>query len=380
MGKKWYFVLTLTWLVCACSSDSSDVPSDDMGIDQGAELTFDRKAMLINWTDNIIVPSYKELQSDLLDLKTAFDAFVAVKNVDNLVIFRQAWADAYISWQGAAMFEIGPAEANGYRSNMNTFPTDTTLIASFIDSGSYDFSLSSNRDAKGFPALDYLLNGLEGTDEELVARWAEGTEADNTMDLIEAILVDMLSLTDTVVSGWEDGYRNTFVENDGSSATASADRFVNDYIFYYEKFLRAGKMGIPLGVFSGTPQPATLEVYYRPELGKSMFLAGMDAVQDFFNGKHYGSNTSGESLASYLDDLNTLKNGDDLSQLINAQFDLARGMVQDLGSFRDEIEQNSPPTNMLLAYDEVQRIVPYFKVDMVSAMSISIDYVDADGD
>ncbi len=379
MGRKWV-VITLTWLVCACSSDSSDIPSDDNGIDQGTDLSFDRKAMLVNWTDNIIVPSYKALQSDIIELKTAFEAFVTVKNVDNLAIFRQAWADAYLSWQGVAMFEIGPAEANGYRLNMNTFPTDTTLIASFIDSGSYDLSLSSNRDAKGFPALDYLLNGLEDTDDALVARWTEGAEAENTMDLIDAILTDMVSLTDAVVSGWEDGYRNTFVENDGSSATASVDRFVNDYIFYYERFLRAGKMGIPLGVFSGTPQPGTLEVYYRPELGKSMFLAGMGAVQDFFNGKHYGSNASGESLASYLDDLNTLKNGDDLSQLINDQFDLARGMVQELGSFREEIELNSPPRDMLLAYDEVQRIVPYFKVDMVSAMSISIDFVDADGD
>jgi hypothetical protein len=35
---------------------------------------------------------------------------------------------------------------------------------------------------------------------------------------------------------------------------------------------------------------------------------------------------------------------------------------------------------MLLAYDEVQRAVPLLKVDMVSAMSINIDFVDADGD
>jgi len=35
---------------------------------------------------------------------------------------------------------------------------------------------------------------------------------------------------------------------------------------------------------------------------------------------------------------------------------------------------------MLSAYDEVQKAVSMLKVDMFSAMSISVDYVDADGD
>ena len=88
----------------------------------------------------------------------------------------------------------------------------------------------------------------------------------------------------------------------------------------------------------------------------------------------------GEGLASYLQDLNTVKDGAALDALINDQFDTARTMVDTLNSFSDEIANNNPPTDMLLAYDEVQRAVPLLKVDMVSAMSIAIDFVDADGD
>ena len=62
------------------------------------------------------------------------------------------------------------------------------------------------------------------------------------------------------------------------------------------------------------------------------------------------------------------------------RLDLAREMVTSLGAFKSEIEENTPPTDMLMAYDEVQRVVPLLKVDMVSAMSIAIDFVDADGD
>jgi hypothetical protein len=170
------------------------------------------------------------------------------------------------------------------------------------------------------------------------------------------------------------------VSNDGASSTASVDRFVNDYIFYYEKFLRAGKMGIPLGVFTGTPAPNTLEAYYTRGTGNALFLEGLNAVQDFFNGKALDGSGTGESLASYLRALNTVKGGDALDEVINDQFNLARDMVSSLQAFKIEIEENNPPTDMLLAYDEVQRVVPLMKVDMVSAMSIAIDFVDADGD
>ncbi|MFC4219201.1 imelysin family protein [Flagellimonas marina] len=379
MRKYWWASIVVALVVWACSSDGSTDPVGGTD-DDDVTVTFDRGAMLVNWADNIILPSYKAFETELSSLNSAYEAFSQDRTVDNLVAFRSAWVDAYTAWQTVSMFEIGPAESIGYRLQMNTYPADTDLIDSHISSGNYDLALPANRDSKGFPALDYLLNGLEADDISLVARWESGVEADNTMEYIGDLLEDMTALTTDVVSGWEGSYRNTFVNSDGSSATASVDRYVNDFIFYYEKFLRAGKMGIPLGVFSGTPAPNTIEVYHKPDLSKAMFLAGLKAVQDFFNGKHFGSATTGESLASYLDELNTVKEGDDLAQLINDQFNEARNMVTALGTFKDEIENNSPPTNMLLAYDEVQRVVPMLKVDMVSAMSISIDFVDADGD
>lgn len=386
MKGKWYYAFVAILVIWACSSDSSNPTpgTDDDGMGGGTDdevpVTFDRGAMLTNWADNIIIPSYQAFQTDLAALQTAFETFESDKSEINLQAFRQAWEAAYITWQKVSMFEIGPAESAGYRLNMNTYPADTDLINDHITTGTYDLTLPSNRDSKGFPALDYLLNGLAADDTALLDLWTNGAEADNTMAFITAMLADMTALTNTVVGDWEGSYRNTFVSNDGSSATASVDRYVNDFIFYYEKFLRAGKMGIPLGVFSGTPAPNTIEVFYKPELSKTMFLTGMDAVQDFFNGKHFGSATTGESLASYLGALNTLKDGADLAEVINDQMNEARDLVNGLGTFRDEIENNTPPTNMLLAYDEVQRVVPLFKVDMVSAMSISIDFVDADGD
>ena len=63
-----------------------------------------------------------------------------------------------------------------------------------------------------------------------------------------------------------------------------------------------------------------LRLIIEATISNELFLEGLSAVQDFFNGNHFNSSTQGESLASYLDALNTLKNGEDLSTLINDQF------------------------------------------------------------
>jgi hypothetical protein len=154
---------------------------------------------------------------------------------------------------------------------------------------------------------------------------------------------------------------------------------VNDYIFYYEKNLRAGKIGIPAGVFSGTALDSHVEGYYSEVYSKDLFLESLDAAQNFFNGKHFGSETSGESLNSYLNYLNTTKDGTALSDLINGQFEEARLQAEELNSdLSSQVETDN--AKMLSAYDALQRNVVYLKVDMLQALNINVDYVDADGD
>lgn len=378
MKKVWISAL-LAVLIWACSSDSSEDPVQKGEEEQPAPVSFERKSMLVNWADNIIIPSYESFSFSLSALQTNFEAFRQEPTASNLINLRAAWLSSYKSWQQVSMFEIGPAESVGLRLQMNIYPTDAEKIESFIAGGTYDLSLSSNRDAKGFPALDYLINGLGENDEAIVSKFST-TDKDAILAYMGDVLLNMNDLTEQVLTEWKSGYRDTFVNNDGASATASVDRFVNDYIFYYEKFLRAGKMGFPLGVFTGNVLPENVEAYFKADVSNELFLAGLNAFQDFFNGKHFGKNSEGESLTSYLDNLNELKDGEDLSVLINNQINTAREKVGALTPFRAEIENNNPPTAMYSAYDEVQRVVPLLKVDMVSAMSISIDFVDADGD
>ncbi len=374
MRKIFGFLMIFILFVYACSSDDST--PDTSGPLPPANSTFERGPLLENIADNIIIPGYIDFLSKVEALEDATTAFVTT--TDDLTAIRAAWLEAYTTWQRVSLFENGPAETVGLRLNVNIFPANVTTIEDNITIGSYDLGLSSNRSAKGFPTIDYLLYGI-GVDDTAILAIYNGSEGDAYKQYLQDIVADMQSLTITVLDEWQGGFRDTFVDNDGSSATASVDRLVNDYIFYYERHLRAGKMGIPGGIFSGTVEPNTIEALYAGDLSKQLFLEGLDAVQDFFNGRAYNGNALGVSLSSYLDDLNVLKEGADLSTIIDNQFNTARQAVQGLGSFEQEL-QNNPPTAFLNAYDEVQRIVPLLKVDMVSALSISIDFSDADGD
>ncbi|WP_299439775.1 imelysin family protein [uncultured Aquimarina sp.] len=363
---RFLIVVVLVLIVAACSS------SDD-----GAGTTddFNRKAMLENIADNIIIPAYQNFSTDMAALKIATSDFVTTTDEANLVSLRQAWSTAYISWQSVSMFEIGKAEDLLYRDFLNVYPVDITNIETNISSGTYDLTSVSLQDEQGFGALDYLLNGLSDTDATILGFYTDATSGSTYENYLTDVVDRMDGLTTQVLNDWTGTYRDTFVNNSGSSATSSVDKLVNDFIFHYEKHLRAGKIGIPAGVFSGTPLEDRVEALYKGDLSKTLFNANLNALQDFFNGKHFNSSFNGESLKTYLDN----RDKKELAVMINDQFNLSRTTALGLNNdFSEQVRTNNDL--MLETYNELQKNVVFLKVDMLSAISVIVDFIDADGD
>lgn len=364
------FILLLcgfSFILLSCNKDDEpDMPVDD----------FDRSAMLVNWADNIIVPSYEAYVGELSLLVEAKDEFLSETTAGNLDNLRDQWLDAYIAWQYVSLFEIGKAEELSLRDYTNIFPTDGLQIEENISSGSYNLELPSTRDEQGFPALDYLFYGSADSDAEILARFQQETGLRTYMNQ----LVDRINqLGFQVRNDWQNGYRDVFVENSGSDASSSVNKMLNDYMFYYEKALRAGKIGIPAGVFSVTPLADKVEAVYKRDVSKVLFQIALNTVIDFFNGVHFNGSGQGESIKSYLDYLNTITEGESLSKLINDQFDKAVMTGNQLNdNFYQEVQTNNQA--MLRTYDELQKNVVLMKVDMFQALNVKVDYVDADGD
>ena len=355
----------------ACGDDNITTP-------QPAD-TFNRRELLTNWADHLIIPGYTDLATQLTLLSTAAQAFADAPAAGTLNDLRQQWETAYFSWQKVALIDIGQAEELTLRNFLNIYPTDPAGIAANAESGAYNLTLPSEFSRQGFPALDYLLFGLRETDADLLSLYLDPSLGAPYSAYLLAVVTRMEELVTTVRDDWSTGYRETFVSNDGSSATAAVDKVVNDYLFYYERFLRAGKVGIPAGVFSGSPLPGNVEAYYRRNLSKELLLAALTTTQDFFNGQHLGGNTRGTSLADYLNERQVQKNGLPLSTVINNQFNAASDQIITLQD--DFVAQIAADNNALLvAFDLLQVNVVHLKVDMLQALNINVDFVDADGD
>lgn len=385
--KKLSLLPLILLIFFSCSDENSSGPDPD---------DFNREAILQNWADNIILPSLQSFSTAATHLKNAGSAFAENPGQQTLGDVRSTWRESYLAWQHVSVFQMIEDTQFEFRNSMNLYPVCasefnqsldseakcTPEIQKNIEQGSYNLELPEQMDVQGFPALDYMLNGLGETDAEILEYYSSHEQA----DAYRAYMVDLVDrideLTAEYLAHWESGYRDEFVANSGSGANASLDMMVNNYVYYYEKHLRAGKIGIPAGVSfisSGNPSKIHVEAYYSRGFSKDLFMEALDAAQNFFNGRHFDSRQTGESLATYLDYLNTMKNSTDLTHLINEQFNTARAEAESLNNdFAEQVETDN--VKMLTVYDELQKNVVYLKVDMLQALNINVDYVDADGD
>lgn len=353
-------IATLVFTACSTEDDSTG--------DGGGNETesFDRGAMLVNWADNIIIPAFSDFNTSTQQLEEATVSFTSDPTEGNLSALRSQFESSYIDFQTVAMFDIGKAEEVGYRRFLNTYPLDASAVEEKISSGSYNLELPSSFKEQGFPAMDYLINGLGENDAEIVANYSSEDYRNYLLDVAKRIN----SLTAEVNASWQGDYRDNFVNNTSSSSTGSVDKLTNKFVMYFESFLRSGKIGYPSGVFTGTPSPINVEAYYSADLSKTLYLKALESTTDFFNG-----NGSGKSYQQYLEYLER----EDLANDISSQLGAIRSQASNLdANLKNQVETDN--TKMLEAYDELQKAVVLFKLDMMQALSISVDYVDSDGD
>ena len=357
--KIFSFTFILIFLIFSCSSDNDDSSS---------EVWEQKSEMLTNWADNFIIPSHSTLLNNLVYLEGAGNSFTNLPNQQNLDSLRTVFINAYMSWQYVEMFDIGPAEESYYKSKMNIYPTTISRIEINIQNENTDFNNSNNYSAQGFPALDYLLYGIETSDELIISKYNTDSKY---LSYLSEIINQMLQNTYPIVEEWE-SYRNSFISSVENTATSSVNKMTNDFIYYYEKGFRANKFGIPAGVFSGGALPEKVEAYYNKNISKALALESFQAVKNFYNGN------GRVSLRQYISEVSTAEYSE-LSTDILDLFNIAENLINGLDdNFYNQILTNN--VQVLEAYDAIQQGTILLKTDMLSVLQIPTDYVDADGD
>ncbi|MGC4039248.1 MAG: imelysin family protein [Flavobacterium sp.] len=362
-------VFTAVTLIRCSSSGDGETPDN-----------FDRTALLANWADNIIIPGYVNYQTKVHALADNVTAFNAAPNEANLQTLRTSWVDAYKSYQTISIYYLGKAAEVSLNESANTYPADAAGIEANIASGTYNLAQFAQYSRQGFPGLDYLINGLGANDTAIVAFYATNANAVKYRQYLTDVTAKLKSNIDAVVTDWNSGYRDTFVSSTGTGVSSSVNKTTNLFVKNLEKTIRTGKIDIPAGLMSsGTLYPDKVEAYYKNDISKELLNISIQAQKDFFNGKYANSTTTGPSLKSYLDYLNAVRSGQNLSTVINNQFDAIFASTATLGnSFSQQV--NTDNAKMIASHNVIQQGVIYIKLDMMQALNISIDYVDGDGD
>lgn len=360
-------LLALCVVVASCDKESS------------TPAGFDRGPMLENLGVNIIVPAYDTLAQRAARLEDAALLFTGERNEENLEKLRDAWLSAYIAYQHCGYFNFGPADNLVFNPAVNSFPISKITIDDNISSGSYDLSAVSSNTAKGFAALDYVLYGLNPDPVYVVEQFDSDDEASSRRQYLLDLVEDLRSRCDAVFERWSpagDNYLGTFVSLTGNDVGSATGMLLNGAIQYFERDVRDGKIGIPLGIRSlNVPIPGNCEALYAQH---SIILAteSTKALQKLYLGKGI---SEGIGFDDYLTSLNARRNGDPLADVIADQIDLAITRTAAIPEpYSETVEQNPGPATA--AYQELQKLVVLLKADMMSALGILITYQDNDGD
>jgi predicted lipoprotein len=367
------FIVVIT--VYACGK------SDDNIIETNQNET-DRKALLSNLSNQIIVPAYADFKIKLDNMLVKADAFTANPNATTLVAFRNSWQEAYINWQNVELFDFGPAQTFALRAHFNIYPTSVANIETNIANGNVNLELPASYAAQGFPAIDYLINGIGNNDTEILAAYTTAADANKKINYLKRITIQMNTVFTQVNNAWKGDFADTFKSKTAIDAGSSTSTLINGYILNFERYIRSGKIGIPAGTMTpGNTFPNKVEAFYTKNLSLTLAKSAQTATYNLFLGKSYSNKTPGYSIKNYLDALNVrdASSGKLLSELIVQQFDVIDSRLNNLqNNLFSEVNTNN--SRMVDTYNEMQKLVRLLKVDMTSAMSVTITYTDNDGD
>ncbi len=341
-----------------------------------------REELLRYTADSVIIPAYDQFKGSFDAMLAASIQFNAQPSLATLQQFRATWATAYTDWQRVELFDVGPAEAHSIRFYFNIYPANVASITKNFANPTADLELPASYPNQGFPALDYLLNGIDTTDEAIIATYTTAPDAAAKLAYINRITTRMNELLLKVVGDWKATGRDAFIANTGTAIGSSLSSLINGYIMHYERYIRSGKFGIPSGaLLAGTEAPEKVEAFYKKDLSLTLAKAAHQAAIDLFNGKNTLNSTQSYSFKTYLDALGAkdATSGKMLSAIINEQFEVCNGQLNTLNAnlYQEVLTNNQA---MKTTFTTLQKTVRLLKVDMSSAMSITITFTDNDGD
>ncbi|MCI5056718.1 MAG: imelysin family protein, partial [Flavobacteriales bacterium] len=239
---------------------------------------------------------------------------------------------------------------------------DTAQIENNIANGSYNLAAATNLDAKGLPALDYLLSSPNAFNK---------LSETNRLQYFEDVFDDMFNTISSVLTDWSN-YESSFTSDIDNAAGSPISLIVNQLNFDLE-LLKNARIGIPLGKKTlNIAQPKQVEAYYS-QWSLELTRTHLTALKSHFEGQ------SGQGLDDYLNFLEAKHGETLLATAILDQIAVIEGKLNPISDpLSDRVTDQT--TDLDEVYNEIQKLVVLTKTDMPSALGVLITYQDNDGD
>ena len=333
---------------------------------------FDRKVMLQNYADNLILPAFSNLEAETAKLEQAIAVFVQIPSEATLIAAQNAWEQAFSVWMTANSYNFGPSGEDGIRKGLieeiGTFPVSEAKIEANVEKNVTTFN-DFNRDNRGFLAIEYLIFDLNGNQEVL-----KKLQNTNRKAYLKALSTDIKGKVSTVVKDWSI-YKTEFLNKIGTDVGSSTSQIYNEFVRSYES-IKNFKIGLPLGIRAGQTQaePNKVEAYYS---GKSLkfIKLHLTTIENIWLGK---GATDGIGFREYLDQVEGGK-----ALIVSTEIQLAaiKKSLSELSETQTLAQQIVvSPTKLTGLYTELQKNTRFFKSDMSSILGIAITFSSGDGD
>ena len=206
-----------------CGGSSSSGGSDN--------FQFDATDLIENETNNIIVAGYEDLYTEAGDLVIALAALQTTQNETTLTAAQDAWKAAREPWEQGESHIFGPVDSLEIDPHLDSWPLNTSDLASTISSYSGADIMTYNDDVQGFHAIEYLLfdNGASSNDRDTDLTTEE-------LAYLAALSEVFEDYTESLYDSWETSFESgaaykTYLLNPGS---AGNDYYSNDLVVHAE--------------------------------------------------------------------------------------------------------------------------------------------------
>lgn len=186
-----------TGLLFMISCGGSSGGSDDAA---SLALQTEQKAILSQFANAVIVPTYEDLATKSAAMKEAATAFAADQTQEKLDATRDAWVATRVPWERSEAFLFGPVDSNGYDPQMDDWPLDHSKLEQTIaaNASSPIDVATAETDIKGFHSIEFLLWGFNKSKVVASMTAAEGS-------YLTALVSDHARITSLLRDAWTSG-------------------------------------------------------------------------------------------------------------------------------------------------------------------------------